>query len=269
MSQIPIVLPDLHIVVDTLRSQPSGEWAKTALNILAGGVTAILGGFAGAYLSETFARRRRKADQLVAHELSAFALQLDLMGIYTDVTQYREGLGQSRVASRVQTPGRHYRAQYHQPYAGEQQHVRFRTEDLQALASYGSANLMNVIADIDRRFNTVVDAINQYRLGSLAVSDTMAGDIQGEIIVMRLSEDEVRRLTPKMASLTKLLDNLDSLVEDLTVDTYRAMIGLYQARVKSFGLKQPFEGISPAGVLELVQPDPTATPPEPKPLISK
>lgn len=264
-------LPTLEIVVRETGEAVSAvpAWASTAVNLMAGGLTAVLGGFAGAYLSELFAKRRRKADELASHKASAFTLQLQLMGMYTDLTQYREGLGQSRVASRAQQTGRLFRAQMHMAYSGAQAQTHFRVEELLALASYGSADLLNVVADLDRRFNTVVDAINQYRVGWLEVSATIEGDLQGQVVVMSLNEQEVRRLAPKFATLSKVLDDLDPIVEELVHDTYRALVGLYQARVKALGTKATFEAIAPDGKLVSIAPDPEAAPPKPKPLAEK
>lgn len=261
-------LPNFHIAIGQTPSDPEKlvDWVTTALNIGAGGATAIIGGFAGAYLSERFAARRRILDQLRSHKSSAFALQLQLMGIYTDVVQYREHLGQSRVAFRARLPEQRFRAQYHQAFSGEQAQVNFRVEDLQALAAYGSDDLLNVVAEIDRRFNTVVAALNQYRVVWLEVGSQLEGDLRGNLIILSLTEQDIRRLGPKFATLSKMLGDLDPMVDELVEDTYRALVGLFQARVKSLGQKGAFDAIDPNGVLVRIEPDPKADPPRPKPL---
>lgn len=76
------------------------------------------------------------------HKSSAFALQIQLMGMYTDLVQFREHLGQSRVAFRALIPGPRFRAQYHQAFSGEQAYVQFRVEHLQALAAYASSDCL-------------------------------------------------------------------------------------------------------------------------------
>ncbi|MBU1271782.1 MAG: hypothetical protein KJ728_05805 [Alphaproteobacteria bacterium] len=245
------------------------EWMSTALNIGVGGATAVIGGFAGAYLSEWFAARRRAVDERNSQKSSAFALQLQLMGMYTDLVQYREHLGQSRVAFRARLPGPRFRAQYHQAFSGDQAEVHFRIEDLQALAAYGSRDLLNVVADLDRRFNGIAAALNQYRSGWLAVGDQLEGDIQGSIIVLSLTQKDMRRLGPKFASLSKILADLEPMVEEMVQDTYRGLVGLFHARVKSFGQTGTFEAINPRGVLERIEPDAKADPPKPKPLSAR
>lgn len=263
--------PDLHVLVSQLGAGESvvPSWASTALNIGAGGVTAVIGGFAGAYLSELFATRRRRADELAAHKSSAFALQLQLMGMYSDLVQYREHLGQSRVAIRANKPGLRFRAQYHQAFSGEQAAVHFRVEDLQALAAYGSSDLLNLIADLDRRFNGIAAALNQYRVAWLEVGSLIEGDLQGQVVVMSLSEQDLRKLGPKFATLSKILFDLDPMVDEMVDDAYRALVGLYQARVRSLGQTSTFEAIDPSGNLVQVLPDKEAEPPKPKPLAEK
>lgn len=264
-------LPYLHFVVGQTPKEPNQlvDLVSTALSIGAGGATAIIGGFAGAYLSERFARRRRALDQLAAQKSSAFALQLQLMGIYTDLVQYREHLGQSRVAFRARVPEQRFRAQYHQAFSGEQAQVHFRVEDLQHLAAYSSDDLLNVVADIDRRFNAVVAALNQYRVAWLEVGSELEGDLQGNFIILSLTQKDIRRLGPKFATLSKMLFDLDPMVEDLVDDAYRGLVGLYQARVKNLGQKSTFEAIDPKGVLVSIKPDLNAVPPKPKPLSEK
>jgi hypothetical protein len=264
-------LPDLYVSVGQLGASASGipGWASTALNIGAGGVTAIIGGFAGAYLSELFAARRRRADQLANHKSSAFALQIQLMGMYTDLVQYREHLGQSRVAIRANLPGLRFRAQYHQAFSGEQHEVHFRVEELQALAAYGSSDLLNLVADLDRRFNTIAAALNQYRVAWLEVGSLIEGDLQGQVVVISLSKQDLRKLGPKFATLSKILFDLEPMVEEMVDDAYRALVGLYQARVKALGQTGTFEAIDPYGKLVQVLPDRNAAPPKPKPLAEK
>lgn len=260
---------DLPVVIAHMGEGSSvSPWISTAINIVAGGMTAILGGFAGAYLSEHFARQRRASEKLAAETASAFALQIQLMGIYSDLLQYREHLGQSRVAHRSRQ-GNGYRSQFHQGFSGEQCHVNFAVADLQALASYGSEPLLNLVADLDRRLNGIVDALNIYRTTWLELSATMSGDVVGSLVRMSLTQEEIRRLTPKLATQSKILNDIDPMVDELVDDTFRAVVGLYQARVKKLGLTKAFEGIAPDNKYVIIQPDPNAVPPGPRPLSEK
>ncbi|WP_299176251.1 hypothetical protein [uncultured Brevundimonas sp.] len=263
-------LGDVHLVVRLADNvTKSSSWASSAVNVIAGGLTAIVGGFSGAYLSEHFANRRRAADKLSWQKSSAFAFQLQLMSIYSDLAQYRECLGQSRLAFRANLPNRLFRAQYHQAYAGIQSEVHFQIDELRALSEYGSTKLLNFIADIDRRFNAIVAAINQYRSLWLEVGSLLEGPVEGKFIQLSLTQQDVNKLGPKFATLSRMLDDLDPLVEELVNDAYFAQVGLFHARVKALGLAGTFEAIAPNGKVVTIHPDPKAEPPEPKPLSEK
>jgi len=129
--------------------------------------------------------------------------------------------------------------------------------------------LLNVVADLDRRFNGIAAALNQYRSAWLQVGSQLEGDIKGDIVILSLSEQDIRRLGPKFASLSKILVDLDPMVEEMVEDTYRALVGLFQARVKSLGQTGKFEAINPKGVFVQIEPDIKAEPPKPKPFSAR
>lgn len=188
-------------------------------------------------------RRRELRERLHIHSLSVLT---KLQKIYSSSIYIHDHLKTSIAEAQLRKAP--YLALFVPPYATVSEGVQFSIEERSAMVSVAGTDLLNKMADLDLRSNSVLDNMRRYTADHASLfSNLQPNDTKGTLVEKLLSRDEMMAITPRLIQLDSIIIGCLPILEELTVDTFEALRLLSGAKERPLGPKFAMELPDPTG----------------------
>lgn len=251
----PDVLNRWHIHLPVSRAPDTLNWPELFGTALTALIAAAVGAYATGHVTRQANDAQFRRQELDRDTSAAFAMQQKLIRIYSSITSLRDDFvgGYARQISR-RSP---FLALNLRPFANPPSKIHFSSEELERIHRIGGNELLNLIADLDTRYNAIVESMSMYRDRWIALTDTWDGFLteDGMLSTGRTAE-ELQKDVPRLHMLDDIASQAAVFTHELVDIAYAAMLDLYFARGSNLNLQQRMETVTPEGAKISIQSTP-------------
>lgn len=250
--RLPEFTDQLQLLAVLDQNSARTNWAE----LVGTAITALIAAAVGAYATGHVTRRANDA-QYKKHQYeldvsAAFAMQQKIVRIYSSVTSIRGDLAAARLRKQVMKSP--FLALNFRPFANEPSDVKFSTEELERIHRIGGNELLNLVADLDLRYNAVMRSLIVYRERWINLTDGWDGFVNDNgLLSTARTMEEIRKDAPRLYLLDDIANQASILLDELVHIAFAALVDLYMARGQKLGLKQRLETVTPDGAKISVQ----------------
>ncbi len=126
------------------------------------------------------------------------------------------------------------------PLANFPAKVHFEPKELTEIMKL-DFNLFNDLGPFDDVHNTLLDVFQLYRTDRNALTSTLSADMKGMLGSTTFTQEELKRLAPKMAALDTIVDGMVQRTLADSTEAWAILSRLQDALNKEFGLKLRLE----------------------------